>query len=74
MNIHEYRSSDSRFILYSRTDRQTDMTKLIVVFHNSANATKKTSKATVGYKSGKGQVRFVCIPQANEVTTCSTDF
>ena len=41
IKFHEYRSCGSRVVLCRRTDRQTDMTKLIVAFHNSANAPKK---------------------------------
>jgi hypothetical protein len=44
------------------------MMKLIVAFSQFCeSAQKRTSKATAGYKSGEEQVRFVCIPQANEV-------
>jgi hypothetical protein len=35
-------SSGSRVVPYGQTGRQTDMTKLIVAFHNFANAPKNT--------------------------------
>jgi hypothetical protein len=37
------------------------------------SAQKRTWKATARYESGKGRLYFVCIPQTNEITTCSTD-
>jgi hypothetical protein len=40
IKFHENRSSGSRVVLCRRTDRQTDMTKLIAAFRNFANALK----------------------------------
>jgi len=38
--FHESPSSGSRIVLCGQTDGWTDMTKLIVAFHNFANAPK----------------------------------
>jgi len=40
MTFHENLPSGSRVLASGQTDRQTDMTKLIVAFHNFANAPK----------------------------------
>jgi hypothetical protein len=43
IKFHENSSSGSRDVLYGRTDRRTDMTKLKVTFRNSAKAPKNTN-------------------------------
>ena len=40
MNFHENPSSENRVVQRGRTDGQTDMTNLTVVFRKSANAHK----------------------------------
>ena len=70
IKFHEYRSCGSRVVLCRRTDRHDEANSCFSQFCERAQ--KRTSKATAGYKSGKGQVRFVCIPRPNEITTCST--
>jgi hypothetical protein len=40
--FQQHPSSEIRVLLCGRTGRQTDMTKLIVVFRNYANSPKKT--------------------------------
>jgi len=53
MKLHENLSSGRRVFPRGRTDRQTDMTKLIFVFRNFVNATKNheftRSGACMGY-------------------------
>jgi len=39
--FHEHASGRKRFVPSGRTDKQTDMAKLIVVFRNFANAPRK---------------------------------
>jgi len=41
IKFHENPSIGSQVVPYRQTDRQTDMRKLIVVFRNSVNASKK---------------------------------
>jgi len=41
--IHENSSSGTRVVSCGQTDRQTDMTKLIVAFSQFANASKNSS-------------------------------
>jgi hypothetical protein len=41
IKFHENPSSGNRVVTCGRTDRQTEMTKLIVSFRNLANAPKK---------------------------------
>ena len=43
MKFHENPSSGSRVVPCGRTDRRADMTKLIVVFRNFANALKNVN-------------------------------
>jgi len=45
IKCHENACSGRRVVPSGRTDRQTEMTKLIVAFHNSANAPKKEFRA-----------------------------
>jgi len=68
MNIGLWKPSCSM-----QTDRQTYDEANSRCSHFCERTQKRTSKATAGYKSGERQFRFVCIPQANEVTACSTD-
>jgi len=47
INFHENLSSGSRVIPYERTDRQTNMTKLIVAFRNFAKAPEKIGNFSI---------------------------
>ena len=51
INFHENSSSGSRVVPCRRTDRRTDMTKLIVAFRNVANAPTNGSTAHRGRRS-----------------------
>jgi len=44
---HEYHSSGSRVLPCGRTDKQADMTQLIVAFCNFANAPKNQALSSV---------------------------
>ena len=43
IKLNEKLSSGSRVVPYGRTDRRTDMTKLVVTFRNFAKSRKKES-------------------------------
>ena len=62
--FHENLSSGSRVVLCGRTDRQTDMTKLVVALRNSANASKKGEAWEVSNKVMPfrvyGSIAIVC--------------
>jgi len=47
IKFHENLFSGSRVVPWGRTDRRTDMTKLIVAFRNIANAPKNTYKGNL---------------------------
>jgi len=47
IKFHENPSSGSRVIPYERTDRQTNITKLIVAFRNFAKAPEKIGKSSI---------------------------
>jgi hypothetical protein len=69
LNLHENSSRGSR-VLCGRTDRQTDLTKLLVACRNFANAPKNASIVTK-------TVRKAVIRPSNterEVRTRVTDF
>ena len=51
MKFHENPSSGNRVVPCGRADRQSDMTKLVVDFYNSANSRKNVEINTLFSKS-----------------------
>jgi hypothetical protein len=79
IKCHKNSSSDSRIVPCGRTDTQSDMTKLLVAFRNSANAPEdKTSslprpmRPSLGLSHGNSVCTATCKVPANTTVSMLT--